>query len=135
MVWLNVLTESGQGLYFESWKRAKQCRGPAAELISGMIGDGNYEGEVLVELISGRCQVTFVDRFLDPGPLRDFLQRISEDEVIEALRQSLQVVRDQDVSDLPLFRRDRPEAHSVTTRPKRDCLVREEHSVWHPAVA
>jgi hypothetical protein len=135
MVWLDVLTECGHGLYFESWKRTRQSRGPAAELVSGMIGDGSYEGEVLVELISDRCEVTFVDRFLDPGALNEFLRRISKEEVIEALRHKLQSVREHDLSELPLFRRDRPERGPFEAVPRGDLQVREDHPAWHPAVA
>ncbi|TYP00010.1 hypothetical protein EDC39_101170 [Geothermobacter ehrlichii] len=89
MIWLDLMTEGGQGLYFEAWKRERQRTGSGGELVSGLIGDGSYEGEVLVELADDGCDLTFVDSFLAPADLRAFLSRVSVEELKAALRESL----------------------------------------------
>ncbi|RME35138.1 MAG: hypothetical protein D6794_09880 [Deltaproteobacteria bacterium] len=88
MIWLELANEQGQELYFDAWKRERSRTG-AGELVSGLIGDGSYEGEVLVELRDYGCELTFVDRFLAPERLASFLERISLDRLRSALTESL----------------------------------------------
>ncbi|GAB4169166.1 MAG: hypothetical protein Tsb0017_16230 [Geothermobacteraceae bacterium] len=88
MIWLDLANEQGQELYFDAWKR-ERCRKGSGELISGLIGDGSYEGEVLVELAERGCELTFVDRFLAPESLGAFLGRVSLDRLRQALEDSL----------------------------------------------
>lgn len=88
MIWLELANAQGQELYFDAWKRERSRTG-AGELVSGLIGDGSYEGEVLVELHDEECQLTFVDRFLDPDALRAFLDRVPVDRLRRALHENL----------------------------------------------
>ncbi len=105
MIWLDLMTEGGQGLYFDAWKRERRRTGQGGELVSGLLGDGSYEGEVLVELAGDGCDLTFVDSFLAPAALRDFLSRVSVEALKAALQESLAGSPD-DVSLAPRRRRD-----------------------------
>ncbi len=130
MVWLDTMTQTGQGLYLDIWKREKSRTGAGVEMIAGILGDGNYEGEVLVEIGPGRCDVTFVDQLLDPVPLRDFFTRINREQLIADLQSALGPVGRENIAGLPLFRRDPP----VVDRPQEgflhESMVRETICGW-----
>ncbi len=57
-------------------------------VISGILGDGWYEGEVAVE-VGARQGVTFADEWFDRLALNSFFNRIDRDQVCAALYQAL----------------------------------------------
>ncbi|ORJ59079.1 hypothetical protein [Geothermobacter hydrogeniphilus] len=129
MVLLNSVTETGQILYLDIWKREKSRAAAGGELISGILGDGSYEGEVLVEITAGRCEVTFLDQHLDPLALKDFFARVDREQLLEDLQEALLSTSDGARNGLPLFRRDAPLAGAsgdVFSEP----LVREAPTPW-----
>lgn len=78
MVWLNAADENGNGLYLNI-HRIEQREG-AAFALHGTMGDGFYEGEVLVEVAVG-VKVTFADEWLDRRTLEEFFLRVPRSEV------------------------------------------------------
>ena len=66
----------------------RRFRGRSFFAISGVCGDGRWEGEVLIE-VGAETTVTFVDDYLDPSRLRDFFGRHERSRVEAALRQAL----------------------------------------------
>lgn len=56
--------------------------------VSGVCGDGGWEGEVLIE-VGAETAVTFVDDYLAPARLRDFFGRHERGRVESALRQAV----------------------------------------------
>jgi hypothetical protein len=59
-------------------------------VISGILGDGWYEGEVAVE-VGDRQGVTFADEWFDRLALKDFFNRVDRDRICTALYQALAV--------------------------------------------
>jgi hypothetical protein len=104
MIYIGTSENNGSAIYFDVHSAERQGRGLR---ISGTIGDGCYEGEVLVEV--GRSDsVTFADAWLGGSGFAEFLSRCSADVLERAL---LETVR-----EMPLFknRRGRPHGNSTT---------------------
>ena len=85
MVWLDVSDINGNALYFVT-DRIERLFGMGAEgfTISGILGDGGYEGEVIVE-VGENPQVTFVDAWLARGDFSRFVASIDRERVTAAL--------------------------------------------------
>ena len=89
MICLTVEHATGSPLYFDIHHVARQCRGEdESYLVSGTLGDGLYEGEVLVEKGDIEC-VTFADDFLAPGMVAELFARIDRQEVVDRLSEAV----------------------------------------------
>ncbi len=85
MVWLDVTGNDGNALYFVT-DRIERLIGTRAEgfTVSGILGDGGYEGEVIVE-VGENPQVTFVDAWLARGDFSRFVASIDRERVSAVL--------------------------------------------------
>lgn len=81
MIYIGATTNNGSAIYFEAYAVERQGRG---RRISGIIGDGSYEGEVLVETGCSDC-VTFADAWLGGPGFVEFLSRCGADVLERAL--------------------------------------------------
>ena len=85
MVWLDVAETNGSGLYLDvrgvEWR---QQHGGRICAVTGMLGDGQYEGDVLLE-VNGDVDVTFADAWLAPQRLDSFFSRIDRPDLEAAL--------------------------------------------------
>lgn len=118
MIYIGTTDNSGSAIYFDIHAAVRQGGGMR---ISGTIGDGCYEGEVLVEV--GRSDsVTFADAWLGGSGFAEFIARCGSDVLEKALLAS--------VRELPLrhVRRSKPHAHSMTCA---GALVTESSPVWY----
>jgi len=85
MVWLDLAENNGSGLYLDVRKvEWRQQRGGRICAVTGMLGDGLYEGDILVE-VGGEVDVTFADQWLAPQRLNGFFSRVDRFEVEAAL--------------------------------------------------
>jgi len=118
MIYIGTTENSGSAIYFDIYAAERQGRGMH---ISGTIGDGCYEGEVLVEVGRSDC-VTFADAWLGGSGFTEFMARCGPDVLEKALLAS--------VRELPLLhvRRSKPHAHSMTSA---GTLVTESSPVWY----
>ena len=99
MIYIGTTGNNGSAIYFDVYSAERQGRGVR---IAGTIGDGCYEGEVLVEV--GRTDsVTFADAWLGGSGFTEFLCRCGADMLERAL---LETVR-----EMPLFRARRRQPH------------------------
>lgn len=88
MVWLDVAEENGNGIYLDiRGIEPRRRRGETVYAIAGVLGDGQAESEVLVE-VGQEVEVTFVDEWLGKGRLRDLFARVSREALVEALAES-----------------------------------------------
>jgi len=89
MVYIGTSQEQGQAIYFDIHAIRKVRQGLE---VCGIVGDGCYEGEVLVEC-GAQDAVTFADAWLGGAGLAGFLNRCDEawlrGALIEAARGSL----------------------------------------------
>ena len=120
MIYIGTTQDNGSAIYFDIHAAERQGRGMR---ISGTVGDGCYEGEVLVEVGRNDC-VTFVDAWLGGTGFREFIDRCSGGDLEEALLDS--------VRGMPIFqsRNDQPHWNSGF------CSVgqlREPGPLWHTA--
>ncbi len=85
MIYIGTNESDGSAIYFDIHSAERQGRGFR---ISGTIGDGSYEGEVLVEV--GRNEsVTFADAWLGGAGFNEFIGRCNVMAVEEALLESV----------------------------------------------
>jgi len=90
MIYIGTDSEGGCGIYLDVHAVERQNHGIQ---VSAVIGDGCYEGDVLIELAE-RLQVTFVDALWgDTQALRDFFARHGEERICADLRDAAQVWR------------------------------------------
>jgi hypothetical protein len=82
MVWLNAANENGSGLYLNIHRIDQRSRSLFS--LHGTMGDGYYEGEVLIEVGAG-IDVTFADAWLDRSALDEFFRRAVRTDVEAAL--------------------------------------------------
>jgi hypothetical protein len=102
MVYIGTTENNGSAIYFDVHFAERRGRGLS---ISGTIGDGCYEGEVLVEI--GRSDsVTFADAWLGGSGFAEFISRCGVDVLERALLETLR--------EMPLFhkRSGRPHGNS-----------------------
>ncbi|MGW8312150.1 MAG: hypothetical protein ACWGOL_02840 [Desulfuromonadales bacterium] len=81
MIYIGATTNNGSAIYFDVYAEESQKRG---RRVSGLIGDGCYEGEVLVETGCDDC-VTFADAWLGGSGFAEFLSRCGADQLERAL--------------------------------------------------
>lgn len=113
MIYIGTTGNNGSAIYFDIHAVERRGRGL---LICGTLGDGCYEGEVMVEL--GRSEsITFADAWLGGSGFREFLGRCDvpamEGELLEAVR------------ELPLF-------HSRRSQPHRNSGAHNGGSIAEP---
>jgi hypothetical protein len=102
MIYIGNAANNGSAIYFDIHSAERQGRGMR---FSGTVGDGCYEGEVLVEI--GRTEsVTFADAWLGGSGFNEFVDRCGMTMLEEALLES--------VRELPFFcaRPSQPHGHS-----------------------
>ncbi|PLX86011.1 MAG: hypothetical protein C0617_02400 [Desulfuromonas sp.] len=88
MVWLNMAGNDGSLLYLDVFNvEHRRQRGEKVVAVSAVLGDGLFEGQVLLEVGVG-VEVTFVDAWLAEERLRDFFARVDREEVEEALEEA-----------------------------------------------
>ena len=116
MIYIGTTEDNGSAIYFDIYAAERQGRGMR---ISGTIGDGCYEGEVLVE-VGRNDSVTFADAWLGGSGFSEFIDRCGSDVLEGALLES--------VREMPLFqtRRSQPHGNSMTYA----CTVAESSSMW-----
>jgi hypothetical protein len=85
MVWLDAVENDGHALYLDRARCVRQ-RNAAGETVqlSGLLGDGSYEGEIQVTCSASGNDVTFADQWLAPRALAEFFQRVPR-ETVEAV--------------------------------------------------
>jgi hypothetical protein len=85
MVWLDVAGNDGNALYFVTDRIERRPAAAGAGFsVSGLLGDGCYEGEVLVE-VGANPAVTFIDDWLAQADFSRFAARIDRARVDVAL--------------------------------------------------
>ena len=117
MIYIGTTDDNGSAIYFDIYSAVRQGRGMR---ISGTIGDGCYEGEVLVEV--GRDDaVTFADAWLGGSGFREFMARCNPDALEHALIES--------VREMPLLhvRSSQPHGNSPAYA---GALIAESAPVW-----
>jgi len=86
MIYIGTDSESGGGIYLDVHTVVRSRRG---QELTAVIGDGHYEGEVLIAL-GARLEVTFVDALWgDASGLRSFLEHYGEEKIRADLRHTL----------------------------------------------
>ena len=102
MIYIGTTQDNGSAIYFDIHAAERQGRGMR---FCGTLGDGSYEGEVLVEIGSNDC-VTFADAWLGGSGFRAFMDRCSAEVLERALLDS--------VREMPFFqsRPSQPHSHS-----------------------
>jgi len=89
MIWLDAMTKDGSILYLDVRRTERsRRRGAMVTSVVATLGDGPYEGEVLVEL-GDRTEVVFVDEWLGGSDVANFLDRIDRSRVEKALGEAL----------------------------------------------
>lgn len=88
MVWLDIAEENGSGFYLDiRGIEPRRVRGNAVFAVSGVLGDGRDEVEVLVE-VGHEVEVLFVDEWLRKG-LGGLFARVNREELVSALAESI----------------------------------------------
>jgi len=88
MIWLDMTEENGSAFYLDiRGIEPRRRRGETLYAISGVLGDGRNEAEVLVD-VGSEVEVVFVDEWLNKGRLRDLFSRVSREELVSALVES-----------------------------------------------
>jgi len=86
MIYIGAETDGGCGIYLDVHTVARSHHG---QELTAVIGDGHYEGEVLIVLGHG-VDVTFVDALWgDTVGLRNFLEQHGEEKIRDDLRRTL----------------------------------------------
>ncbi len=85
MIHLNLMVQDGGAIYLDL-QRIEIRRERTGEFfaLTGTLGDGLYEGQVLLEIGEG-VEVTFVDDWLGGPDLRRLFQRVERERVEAAL--------------------------------------------------
>jgi len=81
MIYIGATPNNGSAIYFDVYAEERQG---LDRRVSGIIGDGCYEGEVLVETGCDDC-VTFADAWLGGPGFAEFLSRCGADMLERAL--------------------------------------------------
>ena len=121
MIYIGTTESNGSAIYFDIYATVRQGRGMR---ISGTIGDGFYEGEVLVE-VGRNDSVTFADAWLGGAGFTEFIDRCNSDVLKKALLES--------VREIPFLHVRCSQPHGNTL----DCsgsVVSESATVWRQSV-
>lgn len=122
MIYIGTTENNGSAIYFDIHSAERQGRGMR---FSGTVGDGCYEGEVLVEI--GRSEsVTFADAWLGGSGFQEFIERCGMTMLEESLLES--------VREMPFFcsRRSQPHANSTASGA---ALSAESLSSWRSSAS
>ncbi len=85
MIWLDLIEENGNGIYLDIRGIESRRRDDETSFaITGLLGDGRTETEVLVEVGAG-VEVTFIDEWLDAGRLRELFSAVDREALLAAL--------------------------------------------------
>lgn len=117
MIYIGTTDSNGSAIYLDVHCAERQGRGMR---ISGTVGDGCYEGEVLVE-VGRNDSVTFADAWLGGSGFVEFIARCGS-EILE--RALLEAVR-----EMPLFHARRSRPHGNGASPAAG-LVGETPPLW-----
>ena len=118
MIYIGTTESNGSAIYFDIYSAERQGRGMR---ISGTIGDGCYEGEVLVEV--GRSEsVTFADAWLGGSGFAEFMAQCNSDILERAL---LEAVR-----EMPLLHVRKSQPHG-NSQAYAGTFVSESSPVWN----
>lgn len=117
MIYIGTTGNNGSAIYFDIYAAVRQRRGMR---ISGTIGDGCYEGEVLVE-VGSSDSVTFADAWLGGAGFNEFMERCGSDLLTSALLESVREL------PLPNGRRSWPHGNSPAVL---DTVVAESAPAW-----
>lgn len=117
MIYVGTTQDNGGAIYFDihSAERLGRCL-----CISGTVGDGSYEGEVLVEL-GNRESVTFADAWLRSDGYKEFIERCDLSLLISSLIDS--------VREIPIFHPPRIQPHGPH-RASSGVTVAEDLPLW-----
>lgn len=88
MIVLCLEQEVAASPYFDIHHQEESSSGASTWVVSGILGDGWYEGEVAVE-IGDQQGVTFADEWFDRTGLHAFFDRVGRDQICNALYQAL----------------------------------------------
>ncbi len=117
MIYIGTTGNNGSAIYFDIYAAERAGRGMR---ISGTIGDGCYEGEVLVE-IGRNDSVTFADAWLGGSGFTEFIDRCGSDVLEGALLESVR-----EISFLHP-RRSQPHGNGISCA---NAVVSESSPVW-----
>lgn len=120
MIYIGATEDCGSAIYFDIHAAERQGRGMR---FSGTIGDGCYEGEVLVE-IGRNDSVTFADAWLGGSGFSEFMARCGSDVLEMALLDS--------VREMPVLQSRTSQPH-VYSLPCTGSVVAEPMPLWHDA--
>lgn len=88
MIWLDMMEENGSAFYLDiRGIEPRRRRGETLYAISGVLGDGRNEAEVLLD-VGAEVEVVFVDEWLNSGRLRSLFAEVSREELVRALAES-----------------------------------------------
>lgn len=89
MLVLTLGEQSGETVYLDihhaEWR---QNTGAPHWAVSALLGDGWYEGEVLIEA-GERVDVTFADEWLGGSQIGDLFKRVGRETLLDAIRKAL----------------------------------------------
>lgn len=93
MMVLTLGEHAGETVYLDihhaEWR---QSAGTPRWSVSALLGDGWYEGEVLIEA-GERVDVTFADEWLGRPQIGDLFNRVGRETLLSAIREALQAHR------------------------------------------
>lgn len=89
MLMLTVGEKTGETVYLDihhaEWR---QSAGTSHWAVSALLGDGCYEGEVLIEA-GERVEVTFADEWLGRPQIGELFDRFGRETLLQAIRDAL----------------------------------------------
>lgn len=110
MIVLRLEQEVAASPYFIVHHLQRRAEGAPGWVVSGILGDGWYEGEVAVET-GPRQAVTFADDWIAPTVLAEFFQRVDREQVCDALYRALAEVSGGPPTSQAAACRQRPHSH------------------------
>lgn len=85
MIWLDMTEENGRGMYLDiRGIETRRRRGDTVFTIAGVLGDGQDEAEVLLE-VGDEVEVVFVDEWLGKVRQAGLFARVNREEMVRAL--------------------------------------------------
>jgi hypothetical protein len=88
MIWLDMTEENGRGLYLDiRGIEPRRLRGDTVFTISGVLGDGQDEADILLE-VGNEVAVVFLDEWLGKVGQGGLFARVSREELVGALVES-----------------------------------------------
>jgi hypothetical protein len=85
MIWLDMTEENGRGLYLDiRGIEPRRLRGDTVFTISGVLGDGQDEADVLLD-VGNEVEVVFVDDWLSKVRQGGLFSRVSREDLVGAL--------------------------------------------------